>query len=97
MKYNETSSKNWSTDPAINVLFLTNVKSYMNDKLRMRGHVFLNEVLDELGMPRTREGQIVGWRAGSRIEFWEGELPKDGSDILLKFNVDGEILDAIEQ
>ena len=97
MKFNETSSQYWSSDPQINRLFLENVRNYMRDKLQMRGHVFLNEVFDQLGMPRTREGQIVGWRAGSVIQFWD-ELPEDSSeDISLKFNVDGEILDAIEQ
>lgn len=33
----------------------------MNDKLRWQGHLFLNEVYDALGMPKTRLGAVMGW------------------------------------
>jgi hypothetical protein len=95
--FEEKTSKNWSTDPAINELFVRQVQNYANDLVRIRGHLFLNEVLDELGLPRTREGQVVGWRKDSMVRFIPDEFPKDGTAITLDFNVDGNILDAIEQ
>lgn len=41
--------------------FLQNVNSRANDKLRLQGHIFWNEILDMLGMPRTPEGAICGY------------------------------------
>jgi|SRR6478609_4214363 len=52
---------NWSRDPEINMFFLKAVQTHMNDLLQLRGHLFLNEVLDALHMPRCSEGQVMGW------------------------------------
>ena len=37
------------------------VESYANDQLQAKGHIFLNEVYDMLGMSRTPVGAVVGW------------------------------------
>jgi hypothetical protein len=109
--YDEHASRNWSPDPDINLLFLRNVQNYMNDRLRSRGHVFLNEVYGELGLSHTTPGAVVGWRWNKEsgddfIDFgiWQGRSEKvndffngrEGS-ILLDFNVDGVIYDKIEE
>lgn len=52
---------NWTRDPAINAHFLKAVQQHMNDLLNIRGHLFLNEVLDALHMKRCAEGQVMGW------------------------------------
>ena len=36
-------------------------ESELQDMLNSRGHVFLNEAYDKLGMPRTVQGSVVGW------------------------------------
>jgi hypothetical protein len=93
------------------MLFLRNVQNYMNDKLKSRGHVFLNEVFSELGLAHTTAGAIVGWRWNKNsgddfIDFgiWDGaqEVVNDffhGREgaILLDFNVDGVIYDKLEE
>lgn len=91
------TTMNWSKDPEINKLFTHSVKNYMNDKLRSRGHVFLNELFDELGVPRTRQGQIVGWHISHNnpIEYASYEPKKDGA-IELSIIPDGDILNKIE-
>lgn len=109
--YDEDSSRNWSPDPDINMLFLKNVQNYMNDRLRIRGHVFLNEVFSELGLSHTKAGAVVGWRwnkdsGDDFIDFgiWDGTREtvndffngREGA-ILLDFNVDGVIYDKIEE
>ena len=52
---------NFTRDPNTNYLFLKGAQTYMNYRLQARGHVFLNEVLDHLGLPRCSEGAVAGW------------------------------------
>lgn len=52
---------NWSKSPGSNISFLKTQQSFANNKLRSEGFVFLNDVYEMLGFPRTSEGQIVGW------------------------------------
>jgi hypothetical protein len=102
-------SSSWSKDPEYNLIFLRCQQSYANDLLRSRGHVFLNEVYDMLGIPRSKAGSVVGWILvgdwrENFIDFgvWdENELVRDfvngrEASILLDFNVDGVIYDKID-
>ena len=96
----------WSREPEYNHLFLRCQQNYANDLLRSRGHIFLNEVYDMLGIERSRAGAVVGWiisKDGSNyVDFgiFDGDNPRardfvngrEGS-ILLDFNVDGVIYD----
>lgn len=81
----------------------------MNDVLIHRGHVFLNEVYDALGIERTPEGSVVGWVLGDRgddfIDFGifgnDWDIAKrmfvngDERSVLMDFNVNGVIWDRI--
>lgn len=51
----------WSKNAEYNKTFLMKQQNYFNDRLRRKGHVFLNEVLDGLGIDRTAAGAVVGW------------------------------------
>lgn len=109
--YDEESSRNWSSQPDVNVVFLRSVQNWANDRLRSRGHIFLNEVFHELGMAHTREGAAVGWRwqkdsGDNYVDFGCWDNLRDAVDpffngregaILLDFNVDGAIWDKIEE
>ena len=53
--------KGWSKDPEYNLLFLKQQQNWANECLQSRGHLFLNEVYDMLGIQRTSFGQIAGW------------------------------------
>lgn len=104
----DESNSNWHREPSYNQIFLSCQQNYANDLLRARGHVFLNDVYDMLGIKRTKEGAIVGWVLGGggddRIDFgvFEGDrhsgmrfvLGQERS-IILDFNVDGIIYDKI--
>lgn len=98
----------WDPRAEINLLTLRAQQLYLNDLLQARGHVFLNEVYDKLGLDRTSAGQAVGWVLGEGrqnfIDFgvFNGENPKardfvNGREgaILLDFNVDGVIYNLI--
>lgn len=54
-------SHHFSKAPGANADTVMMKQNWANDKLRSRGHLFLNEVYDLLGLPRTEAGQIVGW------------------------------------
>ena len=57
-----------------NIHFLRMTQSYMNDRLMMRGHVFLNDFFGKIDVPRTRAGQILGWSWEYPIDFvWSVE------------------------
>jgi hypothetical protein len=80
----------------------------MNDTLKTRGHIFLNEVYDALGMQRSKEGAVVGWIYDKNHDGYVDFNVFDGMNrekrefvneyepsILLDFNVDGVIYDLI--
>lgn len=52
---------NWTRDADLNFCFVKQVQNFMNDKLKMDGYVFLNDVYAALGFPKTRVGQLAGW------------------------------------
>lgn len=107
-KFFDEFNSNWKNNAEMNLFFLKCKQSYLNDLLQARGHVFLNEVYDELGMERTKQGAVVGWVIGkdgdNYIDFGmynsEREMARhfingNEASILLDFNVDGVILDKI--
>lgn len=52
---------NYSAAPEYNAAWLRGCQTMWNQRLQAKGHLFLNEVYDDLGMERTAEGQTVGW------------------------------------
>ena len=54
-------SKRHTPDKHQNAFFLRCEQDWLNRQLKYRGHVFLNEVYDRLGLPRSTAGQLVGW------------------------------------
>lgn len=98
--YFDNKSRNYETNLDYNRMFLKAQQAFANDKLQTRGHLFLNEVLDDLDLPRTPAGQIVGWTADGpdgyvnfRILEVERETEDDRHEpvLLLDFNVEGNI------
>lgn len=105
-------SPSWSREPEYNLIFLKCQQNYANDLLRSRGHVFLNEVYDMLGLPRSKAGAVVGWLLSPNGEtdnfvnfgVFDGreQVARDFVNglegaILLDFNVDGVIYDKLDE
>lgn len=99
----------WRRNRGDNQFFLAQMQAHANDKLKLNGHLFLNEVYDMLGFPHTKEGAVCGWildgdNSDGMVSFgiWEG-LKQDARDFIncyensiwLDFNVDGVIYDII--
>lgn len=103
-------NRHWSPSPDTVRLWLQTQQNWANDALQARGHLFLNEVYDLLGMERSKAGAVVGWVVGngdSYVDFGifqngnatmlnDYMLGEDGA-VLLDFNVDGVVLNLIEK
>lgn len=101
----------WTKNAETNVMFLREQQNYANELLKSKGHLFLNEVYELLGIPRTEAGTIVGWiyneenpNGDNYVDFGLYNLCNDGqinfingynNTVLLDFNVDGNILSLI--
>ena len=101
-------STRWNRNPEYNLMFLNAQQNYANDVLHARGHLFLNEVYEMLGLPHTQAGSVVGWvlncGGDNCVDFGIYDLRDklkrafvNGYEpsILLDFNVDGVIYDKI--
>lgn len=106
-RFFDASCNDWSKNADYNLTFLKAQEQYANDLLTTRGHIFLNEVYDMIGIPRTPEGAVVGWVKGNGDDYVDFNIYDGYSDaarrfvngyenvILLDFNVDGVIWDKI--
>lgn len=99
----------WTKDPEANLIFLRRQQDWANDRLKARGYLFLNDVYESLGIPKSKAGQIVGWVYDSKnptgdnyVDFGIYNLHDEKArdfvngyerSIWLDFNVDGNILD----
>jgi hypothetical protein len=107
-RFFDEACTDWSRVPEYNRIFLDAQQNYANDLLRRRGHVFLNEIYDMLGLERTRAGAVVGWLYNGTgdnfidfgifrdddIRFRDFVNGREGS-VLIDPNVDGMIYDKI--
>jgi hypothetical protein len=108
--FDETAS-GWQRDAEVNKFFLLQQQDWANEKLKAKGRLFLNEVLDMVGIPRCRAGQTVGWVydennpvGDNYIDFGIFNIYSEANrsfvngvekSIWLNFNVDGDILNSL--
>lgn len=95
-RFFDEANMNWDKSPEQNMYFLKMVQNQMNDKLKARGHVFLNEVYDALGFDRSEAGQLVGWvwnKDNTAMEAGDGYIDFgifDGNDYAKRAFVNGD-------
>lgn len=106
-RFFDEACSQWDKCPEYNLTFIKHQQSYANDLLNVRGHIFLNEVYDMLGIPRSKAGAVVGWVKGYGDDFVDFGMFDGNSmavrdfvngyerSILLDFNVAGVIYDMI--
>lgn len=70
----------WDKDSEVNLLFLKHQQNYANELLRSNGYLFLNDVYDMLGIPRTKAGQVVGW-------IYDEDNPNHKGDNFVDFGI----------
>nr|DAQ19137.1 MAG TPA: hypothetical protein [Caudoviricetes sp.] len=79
-KFFDSSCKAWEENAEYNMMYLKAQQQYANDKLKAQGYLFLNDVYDMLGIPRTKAGQIVGW-------FYDPKNPNHKGDDYVDFGL----------
>ena len=110
-RFFDEASPYWQKDPEYNLMFLKAQQQYANDLLKSRGRLFLNEVYEMLGIEKSKAGQIVGWVydpvnpiGDNFVDFGIYDMSKERvrafvngyePNILLDFNVDGNVWDAM--
>lgn len=104
----DETCKNYEGIADYDMLYLRSQQQFANDKLKVDGYLFLSDIYEALGIPRTKMSQTVGWiykpnneNGDNFVDFGIIELYREMEDgsykkgIFLNFNVDGPILDLI--
>ena len=107
----DDGNEGWDPDPERTKFFLIQQQNWANERLKAKGHLFLNEVYDMLGAKRTKAGAQVGWVYDEKnptgdnfVDFGIFDTRRSKARdfvngyekvIVLDFNVDGYILDLI--
>lgn len=107
-RFFDEGSINWQKNAELNRLFVQCQQNTANQILIAKGHLFLNEVYDMLGLDRTSAGAVVGWvindKDGIGDNYVDFGIFKERNarfvngwerSVLLDFNVDGVIYDKI--
>lgn len=101
-------SSRWQGNSEYDLFFLQSQETIFNQILHAKGHLFLNDVYEALGLLPSKEGQLAGWRSDGTgdnyVSFgvFEDYFKTKGEHvnnldrvIYLDFNVDGIIIDAL--
>lgn len=88
---------NFQEAATFNEHFFRIQEELLTNKLRSQGHLFLNEVYDRLGLPRTSTGAQCGWVMGSLdsadfVEILAQPLHDFHGSYMLDFNACGYIV-----
>lgn len=91
------SNQFWRNDATHNMTFVKTSLNYCYEKFRAQGHLFLNEVYQELGLILTRQGQVAGWILDEKYmkdTMWTVST-YDDCDVYITFEPLENILDAL--
>lgn len=104
----DQSNRNYEKTADYNYIWLKMQQSTANDRLQARGHLFLNDLLLDLGFEHTTAGAVTGWIKGQGDDYVDFGIFTDQMSetvldfiagrekaIWLNFNVDGTIYDKI--
>ena len=103
--------KGWTKDPEVNKFTLLQVQNWANEKLQAKGYLFLNDVYEMLGIPKTKAGHHVGWvydtkhpNGDNYVDFGLFDIYSERKaafvngyerNVIVDFNVDGDIYDLV--
>ena len=101
----------WTKDPQANLMFLKAQQQAATQRLERQGYLFINDVYEMLGFPKTKEGQVAGWIYDKEnpigdnfVDFGIYDVTRARArdfvngferNLILDFNIDGDILEFI--
>lgn len=110
-RFFDETCKGWTKDHDYNLMCLRDTQKWANIKLQRDGYLFLNDVYEALGIPKSKAGQVVGWIYDEKDPNGDNIVdlgiydPRNADKrqfingyeqaILIDPNVDGAILDLI--
>lgn len=77
----DESSEYVSDDHTYNLQMIESVSERLRLRLFQRGHLILNEVREELGFKRIRNGALLGWSSGDSFDITRDVLMVEEEDI----------------
>lgn len=111
-RFFDESCAGWNKTPEYNLMFLKQQQAHANRLLQQNGYLFLNEVYEMIGLPKTKAGQVVGWVYDEKnpigdnfVDFGIYDIYNEKArdfvngyerSILLDFNVDGNVWEFME-
>ena len=111
-RFFDESCKGWTKSAEDNLRFLKMVQAWANKKLQAEGYLYLNDVYEALGIPKTKAGHVVGWIfdeahpvGDNFVDFGIYDLYNEKARdfvngyervILLDFNVDGNVWELMQ-
>lgn len=60
-KFYDDGCSGWTKDSEANLMFLRMQQDAATKRLKQQGWLLLNDVYDMLGIPRTKDGMVIGW------------------------------------
>ena len=108
VKYFTRRNRYWENSPEHMEFFFRSQEAYANDRLRVNGHLTLNELFRDLGIEETKAGMVTGWyydpndkTVDNYVEIKRSTVCLPDGDggyemaYMLEFNVDGNIYDKM--
>ena len=111
-RFYDESCTGWTKSAEDNLKFLKMQQSFANKKLQAQGYLYLNDVYEMLGIPKTKTGHVVGWIydeahpiGDNFVDFGIYDIYNEKARdfvngyervILLDFNVDGNIWELMQ-
>lgn len=103
----DNTSPCWEPNTEYNVMYLNAEMNAFTNKLRATKEcIFLNDIFDRIGLPKTQEGQLMGWRydkdrnwVDNKIDYVIKEVYRPNEYVeggyekvlLIEFRVDGNV------
>lgn len=99
-RFFDETNRAWMKDPEQTRFYLKALQAQANDRLKARGHLFLNEVYEMLNFPLTDYGQAVGWiydiknpKGDNFVDFGIFEVRRESDSEFGGDYIEGFILD----